>query len=148
MSRGSFHKTLQSSLGIVLRRFPPDAIRAGRCLPIMKEIYDTYFHEEPLDYSASVTPHLCNLTQKPRLPPKGIDFDIWLMMVKHFLVMSITTGHATAHLKAKIENATGFPCDQMSHIFSRVKLEEGCTMKDHGIDDGDIVYLTFPTFER
>ena len=50
-------------------------------------------------------------------------------------------GDTTENVKARIQDKTGFPANQQRLIFANRRLENGCTLRDYNIQDGDTVYL-------
>ena len=55
--------------------------------------------------------------------------------------VEVEPGDTTENVKARIQDKTGFPANQQRLIFANRRLENGCTLRDYNIQDGDTVYL-------
>ena len=57
--------------------------------------------------------------------------------------MEVEPGDTTENVKARIQDKTGFPANQQRLIFANKRLENGYTLRDYNIQDGDTVYLVW-----
>ena len=55
--------------------------------------------------------------------------------------VKVKPGDTTENLKANIQDKKGFPPNQQRLIFANKRLENGCTVRDYNIQNGDTLYL-------
>ena len=55
--------------------------------------------------------------------------------------VEVEPGDTTENVKARIQDKTGFPANQQRLIFANKRLENGYTLRDYNVQNGDTVYL-------
>lgn len=137
---------MQAALGLVLHHRPSGASeresedREVR-LAAMKALYTAFFLTEPLERS-SPQPRRHTQRKRPRLLERTQPISIFVLNPTGKTLTVKVDGQATLdELKETIQDITDITPDSQRLIFAGKQLEDGGTLEDYGIRNGDTLHV-------